>query len=373
MNLEKIFCPNLECPARGQCGRGNISVHSHKEKRCYCEVCDKTFSVSKGTIFYRLKTEPMKVLWVLTLLAYGCPVQAIVVAFGFDERTVKGWWQRAGEHCQAVHEHVVGQSQLDLQQVQADEIKVKTQGGTIWMAMAMMVPSRLWLGGVISPKRDLSLIQSLVDQVRAMALCRPLLIAVDGLVSYVSAVQHAFRSPVPRPGQPGRCFLRPWSEVAIVQVVKQRAKASLTIVRRIAQGSRQQVDRLLQASQGGGQINTAFIERLNATFRQRLPWLARRCRHLARQPQTLQAGMFIVGCIYNFCTYHDTLRVAFFLAKGGRRWLHRTPAIAAGLTDHRWSLEELFNFKVPPARWVPPKQRGRPSQVTRQLVQQWCQ
>jgi transposase-like protein len=371
MNLEKIFCPNLECPARGQCGRGNISIHSLKEKRCYCQVCEKTFSVSKGTIFYRLKTEPTTVLLVLTLLAYGCPVQAIVIAFGFDERTVKGWWQRAGQHCQAVHQHIIGQSQLDLQQVQADEIKVKTQGGVIWLAMAMMVSSRLWLGGVISPKRDLSLIQSLVDQVRVIALCRPLLVAVDGLVSYVSAVQHAFRSPVPRQGQPGRCSLRPWSEVAIVQVVKQRAHASLTIVRRIAQGSRQQIDRLLQVSQGGGQINTAFIERLNATFRQRLPWLARRCRQLARQPQTLQAGMFIVGCIYNFCTYHDSLRVSFYLAKGGRRWLQRTPAIAAGLTDHLWTMEELFNLKVPPSRWTPPKRRGRPSLLTLQLVQQW--
>jgi transposase-like protein len=371
MNLDKIFCPNLACPARGHCGRGNISVHSHKEKRCYCDVCKQTFSVSKGTIFYRLKTEPLTVLLVLTLLVYGCPVQAIVVAFGFDERTVKGWWQRAGQHCQAVHTHLIGQSQLDLQQVQADEIKVKTQGGTIWMALAMMVPSRLWVGGVISPKRALSLIQSLMDQVRAIALCRPLLVAVDGLVSYVSAVQHAFRSPVPRHGQSGRCLLRPWSEVAIVQVVKQRANGSLTIIRRIAQGSRQQVERLLQASQGGGQINTAFIERLNATFRQRLPWLTRRCRHLARQPQTLQAGMFILGCIYNFCTYHDSLRVAFYLAKGGRRWLHRTPAIAAGLTDHRWSMQDLFNFKVPPPRWTPPKQRGRPAQHTLQLVQQW--
>jgi hypothetical protein len=100
--------------------------------------------------------------------------------------------------------------------------------------------------------------------------------------------------------------------------------------------------------------------------------LARRSRHLARQPETLQAGMFIVGCIYNFCTYHDSLRVTFYLAKGGQRWLQRTPAIAAGLTDHRWTREELFNFKVPPPCWTPPKRRGRPSQQTLQLVEQWC-
>jgi transposase-like protein len=254
MNLEKTFCPNLECPARGQCGKGNLSVHSHKEKRCYCNVCQQTFSVSKGTIFYRLKTEPQTVLLVLTLLAYGCSLQAIVVAFGLDERTVKSWWQRAGQHCQAVHQQVVGQSRLDLQQVQADEIKVKTQGGVIWLAMAMMVSTRLWLGGVISPKRDLPLIQSLVDQVRAIALCRPLLIAVDGLVSYVSATQRAFRSPLPRFGQRGRCQLRSWSEVVIVQVVKQRVEGKLTIVRRIVQGEATQVAALLQLSQGGGRL-----------------------------------------------------------------------------------------------------------------------
>src|SRR6202795_2867097 len=102
MNLGEIFCPNLSCPARGQCGRDNIGVHSVKEKRCYCKVCQQTFSVSKGSIFYGLKTEPLKVLMVLTLLAYGCPMQAIVMAFGFDERTVKKWWQRAGQHCQGV-------------------------------------------------------------------------------------------------------------------------------------------------------------------------------------------------------------------------------------------------------------------------------
>lgn len=372
MNLEKIFCPNLECPARGQCGKGNLTVHSHKEKRCYCNVCQQTFSVSKGTIFYRLKTEPQTVLLVLTLLAYGCPLQAIVVAFGLDERTVKSWWQRAGQHCQAVHQQVVGQSQLDLQQVQADEIKVKTQGGVIWMALALMVATRLWLGGVISPKRDLTLIQSLVDQVRAIALCRPLLIAVDGLVSYVSATHRAFRSPLPRFGRLGRCQLRPWSEVVIVQVVKQRVEGKLTLIRRIVQGGANQVAALLQLSQGGGQINTAFIERLNATFRQRLPWLTRRCRQLAQQPQTLQAGMFVVGCLYNFCTYHDSLRVALLLPKGGRRWLQRTPAIAAGLTDHLWSVEELFNFRVPPPRWTPPKRRGAMSKQTAALVEKWC-
>ena len=147
MNPETLFCLNPTCPAKGRVGEGNISVHSESEGRCRCAVCGDTFSQRKGTIFYRLRTEPTVVILVLTLLAYGCPVQAAAKAFELDERTVKAWWQRAGAHCESFHQYILGESQLDLQQVQADEIKVKTQGGSIWMAMAMMVSTRLWLGG----------------------------------------------------------------------------------------------------------------------------------------------------------------------------------------------------------------------------------
>jgi len=372
MNLEEIFCPIMDCPARGQRGRGNISVHSEIEQRCYCNVCEKTFSIKKGTICYRLKTDPVQVMLVITLLAYGCPLQAIVAAFGFDERTVKSWWQRAGEHCQQVHEHLVEGRQLDLGQVQADEIKVKMQGGVIWMAMAMMVSSRLWLGGVISARRDKVLIRSLADKVRGIALCRPLLVAVDGLPSYVKAFQRAFRSKLPRHGQWGRCQWRNWSELMMVQVVKIRTPGNFNVTRRIVQGSAEQIAQLIQASQGQGGINTAFIERLNATFRQRLNVLTRRTRTLARQPQTLHTGMYVVGCLYNFCTYHQSLRISFALSERSQRWLQRTPAIAADLTHHRWTIEELFSFKVPPPRWSPPKRRGRPSKHTLRLIEQWC-
>jgi transposase-like protein len=373
MNPESVFCPNLECVARGQRGRGNITIHSQKEKRYECQICHTTFSATRGSIFYRLRTDPVTVMLVVTLLAYGCPLQAIVAAFRFDERTVKEWWRRAGEHCQAVHEHIVGQSELDLGQVQADEIKVKTQMGTLWLAMAMMVSTRLWLGGVVSQHRDLSLIRALVAQVRAVALCRPLLVAVDGLVSYVTAFQQAFRSPVPRFGQVGRRKLRAWSELALVQVVKQRHKGHMTIERRIVQGTQAMVTRLIELSQGHGGINTAYIERLNATFRQRLASLARRTRALVRQPETLHLGMYVIGCMYNLCTYHHSLRHPFYLAPKGRRWLRRTPAIAAGLTDHCWTVEELFNFRVPPAPWTPPKRRGRRSKETLDLMKRWCQ
>ncbi len=105
MNPQTVFCPNFACPARGQVNANNIHTHSHVEKRYRCDVCTETFSINKGTIFYRLKTDPKIVMQVITLLAYGCPLAAIVIAFGFDRRTIKNWWQRAGSQCEAVHKH----------------------------------------------------------------------------------------------------------------------------------------------------------------------------------------------------------------------------------------------------------------------------
>ena len=372
MNPQEVFCPNIDCHARGQVGKGNIGVHSQAERRYICHECHQTFTDTKGTLFYRLRTDAETVMLVITLLAWGCPLKAIVKAFGFHEKTVKEWWRRSGEHCRVVHEHVIGGSQLDLQQVQADEIKGKAFGQTFWMAMAMMVPTRLWLGGAISPKRNLALIQALADQIRRIALCRELLLAVDGLSSYLKAFHRAFRTSMQDKGHQGRPRLISWPKIAIVQVVKQRHEKVLTVERRIAQGCEKMIEHLLNSTQNGGVINTAYIERLNATFRQRLSWLARRTRNLAQQTETLRAGMFIVGCMYNFCDNHHSLRLKLSVGRRGYRWVQRTPAMASGLTDHRWSVDELFFFKVLPPRWIPLKQRGRPSKATLELVNQWC-
>ena len=90
MDPTTTFCPNVACPARGQMGQGNIGIHSRKEQRFICTQCRKTFTATKGTAFYRLRTSAETVSLVVTLLAHGCPLQAIVVAFGYDERTVAG-------------------------------------------------------------------------------------------------------------------------------------------------------------------------------------------------------------------------------------------------------------------------------------------
>ncbi len=225
MDPQSQFCPNEECVARGQVGQGNLRVHSWLEHRYRCLTCRQTFAATTGTPFYRLQTAAETVTLVLTLLAYGCPLQAIVAAFGFDERTVAAWQAKAGAHGQQVHTHLVQQGTLDLGHVQADEWWGKRVGGRVWLAMALAVPSRLWLGGVVSPHRDGALIAALVRQVRAAAagaggIGTGLLVCVDGLASYVTAFRRAFRVPV-HTGHVGRPRLVLPDGFLLGQVVKQ--------------------------------------------------------------------------------------------------------------------------------------------------------
>ena len=362
MDPATTFCPRLACPARGQTGQGNIGIHSRKDKRFLCTACHKTFSATKGTALYRLRTATATVTRVVTLLAHGCPPQAIVAAFGFDERTVARWMARGGVQGQAVPEHLVEQPR-DLGQVQADEIRVKKQGGIVWMALAMMIRTRLWLAGEVSEHRDMPLIRRLIERVRRCAAPRPLLVCTDGLCSYIRAIRETFRDPV-HTGKGGRPRLRPWRNVLIAQVVKRYERRCVVATeRRIVDGTPARVETLRRRSQGGGVINTAYIERLNATFRARLASLTRRGRALARRTLTLQHGMYLIGTVYNFCTPHESLCVA-----GGKQ----TPAMAAGITDHCWTIRELLEFHVPPPRWTPPKRRGRPSHTLKRLMARWC-
>jgi len=120
MDASQVFCPNENCKARGQVGQGNIVSHGKARPRYRCKTCGKTFNAQAGTIFEGLRKPKTLIVIVVTLLAYGCPIQAIVQAFGLDERTVASWRDRAGKHCQEVHQAVVQQGNLDLVHVQAD-------------------------------------------------------------------------------------------------------------------------------------------------------------------------------------------------------------------------------------------------------------
>lgn len=127
-----------------------------------------------------------------------------------------------------------------------------------------------------------ALIIQLVHKIRAGALWRTLLFCTDGFRAYLSAIQHVFREAIPT-GQPRRPTLRAWDGILMAQVVKQYAHHQVVgVLRRVVQGTTTQVEAIRRQTQATTTINTAYIERLNATFRSRLVGLVRRGRALAR-------------------------------------------------------------------------------------------
>lgn len=312
-------------------------------------------------MFAGLRKPEELIVQVVTLLAYGCPAQAIVHAFELDERTVARWQQRAGAHCQAVHEDQVVQARLDLVHVQADEIRVKGCKMIPWMALALMVSTRLWLGGVVSLRRDRRLADRLLELVKAC--CQPLvavLVQTDGWAAYPNSIRRAFRAKVKGGAGRGRSRLQAWPDIVMGTVIKKTVKKRVVeVIGRVRQGGTQAAMALLAASGGGTRLNTAFIERLNATFRERLASLTRRCRHTARKVSGLEAGMWLVGCTYNFCWPHHELSRREAKAQGKRGEVPITPAMASGLADHVWGVQELLGYRVAPPPWIAPKRRGR--------------
>ena len=110
---------------------------------------------------------------------------------------------------------------------------------------------------------------------------------------------------------------------------------------------------------GSGKLpNTSFIERFNGTIRERFAPLTRKCRYAAAKTTTVHTGIYLIGCVYNFCSPHYELSKS--QTKGGYGF-SCTPAMASGLTDHVWSVKELLTHKVAPPPLPIPKKKGRPS------------
>ena len=180
------------------------------------------------------------------------------------------------------------QGHLDLHQIQADEIRVKGRAWVGWLAMAIMVSTRLWVGGIVSPKRDKYLIRELMTMVAACShLFAIVLVVTDGFAAYPKATISALRTKLPHSeGQRGRSRLATWPGLMIGQVVKHvKAKQVVEITRHILRGEPDEVAECITLSAKGGkqELNTSYIERINATFRQRLAILGRRSRQAAQK------------------------------------------------------------------------------------------
>jgi hypothetical protein len=174
----------------------------------------------------------------------------------------------------------------------------------------------------------------------------PVLATSDEHAPYETVLATAFSEVVPsQPSGPGRRPLLPERRLdpglTYATVHKERAKDRVVAVhRRVVRGSRQAVDQALKASVCSRTINTSFVERQHATDRGQNARKARRTYRFSKDWRVHEAMTYFTLYRYNFCWVVRTLRIT---SEDGR-WQRRTPAMAAGLADHVWTMKEWLSF-----------------------------
>jgi hypothetical protein len=266
--------PHLECPARGQPGQGTLGLQARQAKRCSCRQGRKTCTATTGTVVSRLRTGAEPVVRVMTWLAPGCPPQAMVAAGGLDARPVADGLARAGRPGPAVHASRV-EPPRDRGPGHAAASRGQNPGGLVWLALAMMVRTRVWRAGEGSAHRAMTLRRRRIERVRRGAAPRPLWVCSAGVNPAGRAIRETCRDPV-RTGAQGRPRRPSWTTVGLAHVVKRAApRRVIDGERRLVKGTPARVERRRRRAQGPGVRNTAASERRHATCRARLAALTR--------------------------------------------------------------------------------------------------
>jgi transposase-like protein len=378
------FCPHNDCDYRGWLGRGNLRANGHPSggpwRQFYCTSCKGYFLETHGTLFHGKQAAVELIVRVLACLAEGLGIRATARVFEVDANTVLQWLVEAAEHLRAFSRYFlcevhVEQVQLDelyavLRDLKAGEISdeeaiVRLERAPYWVWTAMDPKSKLVLVVDIGT-RTLAMAQRVVHQlVQVLAPgCVPLFLT-DGFKEYGTAIlTHCghWRQPERRRDKGPRPKPRwmPLPHLLYAQVVKTvRRRRLIGVKHRVVFGTLDRVNQVLAAC--GWQINTAFVERLNLDIRQRGAAVGRRVNTLCQGAEGLLDQLVLFQTYHNFVVPHASLRQPLQVpaptngSGSAKVWQPCTPAMAAGLTDHVWSLKEVLLLRVPP--WPQPQVR----------------
>ncbi len=189
------------------------------------------------------------------------------------------------------------------------------------------------------------------------------LFMTDGLKDYAIALLTQFGQWVQPSRQQAIGPVRkprwmPLPQLLYAQVVKSYRRRRVVRVRqRVVFSTLASINRVLAAT--GWQINTVFIERQNLTIRQHVAAVGRRVITLCKGEDGLRQQVALYQVYDNFCLPHVSLRQPLPQPEptsgtgSAKTWRPRTPAMAAGLTDHVWSVREVLRCRVPP--WPQPQ------------------
>ena len=382
VDTSQHFCPHAGCRYRGWLGRGNLRANGHPNgspwRQFYCMSCKGYFLETHGTLFHGKQAAVELIVHVLACLAEGLGIRATARVFEVAPTTVLQWLVEAAEQLRAFAAYFL--CNLHLEPLQLDELYAvlrdlkageinndeairRLEHSPSWVWTAMDPTSKL-LVVVEVGSRTLAMAQRVVHQVIQVLApgCVPLFLT-DGFKDYATALLTHFgqwMQPARRQDKGPRPKPRwmPLPTLLYAQVVKSyRRRRLVRGTHRVVFGTRLAIEQVL--TRCGWTINTAFVERLNLDLRQRVAAIGRRVNTLCQGETSLRDQLSLFQGYHNFVLPHTSLRQA--LAEpvptngngSAKVWRPCTPAMAAGLTEHVWSLKEVLLYRVPP--WPQPQ------------------
>jgi hypothetical protein len=382
VDTQQQFCPNASCRYYGWIGLGNLRANGHPDggpwRQWHCIACGSYFQETHGTLFHGKRVPAELIVRVMASLAEGLGIRAVARVFEVDPNTVLAWLVEASDQLQTFSSYLL--HHVPISQVQLDELfavlrEVKAGQMSEAKAIERLSHSPPWVWVAIDPvsklllvvdvgERTLAMAQRVVHQVvEKLAPGSVPLFLSDGLKEYATAllthfgqwVQPSRRQalgPTPKPRW------MPLPQLLYAQVVKSYRRRCMVRVRhRVVFGTLAGVKQVLASR--GWQINTAFIERANLSIRQHVAAIGRRVMTLCTGEEGLRRQLALHQTYHNWCLPHASVRLPLpqpLPTKGrgsAKRWRPCTPAMAARLTDHVWTLREVLLFRVPP--WPQPE------------------
>lgn len=376
MDWATLYCPNRHCRCYGVPFEQGMLVKngsSHGAKQALCRACGRRVSLTEGTAYFQLESAPHVFELAVRALAEGTSIRSTARIVQVDKDTVCAWLHRAGAHCRLVMLYLW--QRLHVTECQLDElwsfVHTKEQNllnamvwsetyGDAWVWVAFAPCWRLVLAFVVG-KRTQAEANLLLERVVHVTDDHIPFFTSDQLPAYEAALLHSYgiwyqpqrrgtRGPYPAKRR------IPHPNLLYAQVVKRRERGHVVEVnRKIVFGSEDDLAVCLAASPASTTVNTSFIERDNLSWRTHNRRLTRKTLGFSKHLGWLETQLWLSLAYYHLCLPHLSLRDTLPIPEptrgdgSPRKWRAVTPAMAAGLTEHVWTTEELLGFRVPAA------------------------
>jgi IS1 family transposase len=282
-------------------------------KRWMCKNCRRTFSKFTGTVLYRMRIPRSEIVEIIKMCCRGNGIRDSSFIKERDKNTILSILSKLAKTCKKIGKKFF--KNIPLKIVEFDEIftkiKKRINEKCIWTSFEAV--TKLWVSFQIG-LRDHKTGRKLFRKVKKISQ-EIVAASSDGLLAYEELMRNFFRRTMY--GQVIKVY-----EGRKLKKIKKRA---------VSKHSLKEIDEIFKEYGVGKGLNTSGVERLNKTMRSRTSNLIRKTERIAKKQSKLEEHLYIEQMFYNFVEIHTELGT--------------TPAVAAGITDYPWTVEELLMFR----------------------------